>query len=366
MLKRSIAALPALSFITAVLMGTVTLFAFPKKNISEAERRPLASAPVLSCKNVMKGDYFEDLDLWTADHFAGRETLRHLRFLFQTGILNENEYNGFVNHNGYIISLPKNINSSSIAYAAERFNAVWERYLKNSGSHIYRTLVPDKSSFAGKWGYPTIDLDLMDQLYADSLPFAEAISLRDILSLEDYYYTDSHWRQEKLTPAAKHILEAMGRDSSLLDGDLETDSLYPFLGVYAGQSAMDPDPETIYWLKGGYLNELKAINLEIRAPLKIYDPEGCDPKDLYTLFLGGGLGLIRIENPDAPEGQLVIFRDSYASSMAPLLASAYRTVYLVDMRYAHPDVYGRFIPFENSDVLFMFSETLMNNSQGIR
>lgn len=36
------------------------------------------------------------------------------------------------------------------------------------------------------------------------------IDLTDLLSLDDYYRTDSHWRQEKILPVAQRLAETMG------------------------------------------------------------------------------------------------------------------------------------------------------------
>ena len=44
-----------------------------------------------------------------------------------------------------------------------------------------------------------------------ALPWASWIDLTDSLTIDDYYRTDLHWRQEKLLPAAKTIAERDGR-----------------------------------------------------------------------------------------------------------------------------------------------------------
>ncbi len=367
MKKRFWGAMPAIAFILAVVTGSVSLFAMPQEQWSEAERRPLASAPVISSANIMDGRFFDDLDMWLADHFTAREYFRHLRLLYQTGVLKENEYNGFVREGDSIISLQKKVNEASVEYATGRFKAVWEKYLESAGGSVYGVLIPDKSAYLSGKGYPVLDFDLMEGMYSENMPYADIIGIEELLDLQDYYLTDSHWRQENLIPVAKYILEKMGRDASALDDESISKMLvYPFLGVYAGQSAMDPDPETLYYLTGGFLDGLKAIDMENKAPTAIADPINCDERDLYTMFLGGGKGLIRIDNPNGPEGELILFRDSFGSSMAPLLAAGYSRVYVVDLRYVHPDVLGRYIRFTGQDVLFMFSEILMNNSQGIR
>ena len=81
------------------------------------------------------------------------------------------------------------------------------------------------------------------------------------------------------------------------------------------------------------------------------------------MFLSGSLSLITIENPNATtDKELVIFRDSFGSSIAPLLVEGYAKVTLVDIRYVASDLVGRFVDFENQDVLFLYSTLVLNNS----
>ena len=60
---------------------------------------------------------------------------------------------------------------------------------------------------------------------------------------------------------------------------------------------------------------------------------------------------------------LILFRDSYGSSLAPLLASGYRTITLVDLRYLSSDQLDQYIDFEDQDVLFLYR---LNNSLSMR
>ena len=58
--------------------------------------------------------------------------------------------------------------------------------------------------------------------------------------------------------------------------------------------------------------------------------------------------------------ELIVFRDSFASSMVPLLLENYKTVTLVDIRYMSTQVLGNFIDFHGQDVLFLYSTTVLN------
>ena len=90
-------------------------------------------------------------------------------------------------------------------------------------------------------------------------------------------------------------------------------------------------------------------------------------KDPYEMYLSGSLSLITINNPKAlNDKNLVIFRDSFGSSIAPLLATGYRHVTVVDIRYIQSTVLDRFVDFENSDVLFLYSTLVLNNSETLK
>ena len=73
--------------------------------------------------------------------------------------------------------------------------------------------------------------------------------------------------------------------------------------------------------------------------------------------------MLRIDDPDAKtDKELVVFRDSFGSSITPLLMRDYKTVYMVDIRYIASDWIGNFVTFDNQDVLFLYSTTVLNNS----
>ena len=74
------------------------------------------------------------------------------------------------------------------------------------------------------------------------------------------------------------------------------------------------------------------------------------------MYLSGPAPVLKITNPSYEgERRLVLFGDSFSSSLAPLLAEAYSEIDLVDIRYIDPDLLGDLIEFENADVLFLYS-----------
>ena len=89
--------------------------------------------------------------------------------------------------------------------------------------------------------------------------------------------------------------------------------------------------------------------------------------DPYEVYVGGPVSLITIENPNAnTQEELIVFRDSFGSSIAPLLAQGYKKITLVDIRYIQPMVLGNYIDFTNKDVLFLYSTLVLNNSETLK
>ena len=99
----------------------------------------------------------------------------------------------------------------------------------------------------------------------------------------------------------------------------------------------------------------------------MYDMEKAAGKDPYEMFLSGTRAVMTIENPQAQtEKELIVFRDSFGSSLIPLLAEGYRKITVLDIRYVQSSQLGQVVAFGNQDVLFLYSTMLLNNSMALR
>jgi hypothetical protein len=199
------------------------------------------------------------------------------------------------------------------------------------------------------------------------MPYAQYIDLTGDLSLEDYYFTDTHWRQEAIVDAADTLCEAMGVTAPKMDDYSIVALDKPFYGVYYGQAALPMQPETLYYLKNDLLDSCIVTNHETGKTGKIYDMSKLGSNDLYEVFLSGSVSLLTIENPNAKtDKELIVFRDSFGSSMIPLLLQDYATVTVVDIRYLNSAFLSQFIDFHGQDVLFLYSTLVLNNSSTLK
>ena len=85
--------------------------------------------------------------------------------------------------------------------------------------------------------------------------------------------------------------------------------------------------------------------------------------DKYPVYLDGNHTLTKIENPDAPDGTLLVIKDSYAHAVAPFLAEHYSTVYLLDLRFYRGSVTD-FVQEQGVDeLLFLYgASTLLTDT----
>ncbi len=132
----------------------------------------------------------------------------------------------------------------------------------------------------------------------------------------------------------------------------------PFYGAYYSQAMLPCEADTLVYLTNRILDncEVTSYNTGVPKPAKMYDLEKAEGKDGYEMYLSGSDAFLVVENPMVNTNrELVIFRDSFGSSLAPLLVPAYAKVTLVDLRYLKPEMIGRLMEFDNQDVLFIYS-----------
>jgi len=340
----------------------------PKKEISESERRPLAQFPGVSVSDVVDGKFMSAFEDFTLDQFPLRDTFRQVKSLFHYYCLGQKDNNDIYLSDGYAAKQEYPFREDSAAHAANRLNRLYEKYLSGTDSEIYMAIVPDKGYYLAEGsGHLAMDYDAMFDYFRDNLPWAARVDLTAVLEAEDYYRTDTHWRQETLLRAAGVLCEAMGVTSPAEENYTVTALERPFYGVYYGQAALPMEPETMYILESPLLDACTVYDYESGKTGAVYDMEKLDGKDLYEVFLSGPRSLLTVENPNATtDRELIIFRDSFGSAIAPLLLQDYAKVTLVDIRYIQIDVLDRFIAFNGQDVLLLYSTLVLNNSETMK
>lgn len=324
---------------------------------SSSERRPLAEFPTLCLDTVRSGKFMSDFEKYTLDQFPLRDQFRGVKALTALYALGQQDNNGLYLQSDSIIKQEYPLDTASVARAANRFRYVYDRYFAQGQGRVYVSVIPDKNYFGEK--HLSMDYQALVTNLRTQMDFAQYIDIFPLLDLEDYYRTDTHWRQEKILDVAQKLGREMGVP---LRADYTVEQLErPFYGVYHGQFALPLPAEKLYYLRNDLTDGYQVYDYETGQNLPVYNLEAGE--DLYELFLFGSKSLLTLENPAATtDRELVVFRDSFGSSLIPLLAEGYRRITVVDIRYISPAVLGRFVELKDQDVLFLYNASVLNNS----
>ena len=270
-------------------------------------------------------------------------------------------------YQGHAVTTEAGYDQKSLDYAARKLQQLHDSYLTGNDGHIYLSVVPDKGSFTEPpEGYTPASAQETAEALLAQLDFVQYVDIVPGLTLEDYYRTDPHWRQECLIATAQTLAQAMDVP---LAGDFQENTIdVPFYGAYAAKVDEPLTADTLRYLTGEVLDACTVYDYETNAQEPLYDLAAVDTDTPYDLYLQGSRSLLRIDSPlSATDKTLVVFRDSFGSSLIPLLAESYRTIYAVDIRYLSSQLLGRFLRFDGSeDVLFLYSTMVLQNSRTMK
>lgn len=353
-------------FISAALvfgLGGWFLFKTPS-TYSEAERRALKLLPEFSFESVFSGEFMAEFDDNSPDQFPLRDLFRSIKAYTAKYVFGRLENNNIITAGDHLSKHDYVINENKIDEAADKIGFIYESYLSNTDAKVYLSVVPDKNCFiAEENGFLAYDYDEFAKKLYTKTPFATYVDVKPLLGAEDYYTTDTHWKQENIIDVAHKLCTSMGAefDDTFKENIVEQ----PFYGVYYHQSALSVPTDKLIYLTSDIIDGAVVTNFDSGMPVKkpVYDMKKLDTPDIYEIFLSGTVALSVIENPAATEKrELILFRDSFGSSIAPLMINSYSKITLVDIRYVSPSILSQLVDFGSADdVLFLYSTVFLNS-----
>ena len=348
-------------FVYLFMFYIITFFSlhiiFKDNNISISERRTLSTFPKLTISN----EYIKDIETYMLEHFPYRDKFRNIKANYNYKILNKLDNNNIYIEKDNIYKSNYPTNKKSIDYFINNINKTKEQF--NETNNVYLMIIPDKNYYLDNKLFLHIDYDYIyskiNELNINN------IDIRNILNKNDYYKTDTHWKQENLNKVIKHMNSYM--NFNYIDYSYKKNTFDKFYGVYYGESALKTNPETITYLSNNILDNVNVSYLENNKLNKIYNLDKLNSFDPYEVYLDGASSFIEIKNElSTTDKELIIFRDSFASSITPLLVPYYKKITIIDNRYINSNNYLNYIKYDNQDIIFMYSTLIINNSLSLK
>lgn len=356
----------------AVILSVVPLasFAMPDVANSTVERRSLAQwkSPVEYRKEnpgSSLSDYFASLEDYLLDQFPLRDDIRGLSALSRRYLFSHFDQNRFFKVGDHLGKLDFVYREKAVEHAVKLFNGVYDSHFRGGkGTHLF-ALIPDKGQYMTSHSvYPKVDTEIfMNALRDMTNQEIKKLSLKNEMTIDTYYRTDPHWNQLQLRPLADTLLSELNSPIRISGLSFDVRSLGPFSGTYAGQAALPVKEDELVYLDHPSIRRARVYDPLAKEEKSVYRLDLLHKSmDPYDVFLGGARPVLFVRNDEA-EGnrRLVVFRDSFGSSMVPLLVPAYREILVVDLRYVRAEVIKNELDaFRDADVLFLYSTTVLN------
>ena len=213
------------------------------------------------------------------------------------------------------VAAPAPLNTDSVHRFTVKLAALRDTYFPQND--VFVSIIPDKSYYAREQIAQYMSHDSMAGLVRGELYDWNLIDISSALTLEDFYQTDPHWKQERLFGVVDALGEKMGFS---VDKKAFTAHTYDsFTGSY-GRTVKDIRPETLTWLTSPCTDAAVVANTQTPSAVTVYNTALLQSDSAYNVFLSGLSPLTVIESPAAKRDRhLVLFSDSYGSSLAPLL-----------------------------------------------
>ena len=349
---------PLLLFFAA---GLFSLFG-GKGVFSDSERRYLADPP--SAASLENGTFDDATEKYLSDHIPFRTALVALDSTVQVLTGRRTELNAWPVA-GSIIEKPLSVNTRSLENRIARFASLadsshMEWFVLTPPTHGYMLL--DKMASLIRNTY-TAEETVGQFLNASG----HAVSLFEAFSADPdgiYYDTDHHWTLHGAYLAYEALGEKLGFTPLPLSA-FSVSSFSPFRGTTlaaSGLPALQYDSITCAVPQDD-------ITLYIREEDKAFDhlifPENIDTYDGYAVYLNGNHGLLEIDHPGAEKGTLIVFKDSFANSLLPLLSAHYKKTVAADARYLNGNFSSVTEMYSDAEcILYVYSaDSLLNDTE---
>ena len=349
----------ALVFLLA--LGLTAIFS-PGGTFSGWERRVLADRP--ATPNLIDWDTNREVEGFLKDHIPGRQALVAVDSTVQFLTGRGSRLNTWV-VSGALVEPPVPANIRSLETKLRRFEKLADDIpwaLVTPKTHGW--LIRDRmiQSMAAQY-------DTEGEAYAILEACENTVAMPEAFDANPdtmYYSTDHHWTLQGAYQAYTALGGRLGYEPLPLDAFSITE-YENFRGTTLSRSGLPlPWKDILVCAEPDSPVTLTMIdqNGETTASRLIF-PEDAVTYDGYAVYLHGNHGTLIIERPDAPTGTLVVFKDSFANCLLPLLSQHYRRIIAVDARYDSGIFSDALARSDNTKaILFVYSlDSLVNDSE---
>lgn len=344
--------------------------ATPTQTFSQAENRTLASFPEFNIPDLLDGDFMNGVDTFFNDQFAGRPYWVSGQTLIEYGIGKREINSIFMGRKALLGNLAaedeamSNENIAGVNAFAEKYSIPTYVMLVPSSTSVQ----PEKLPFLAEgWD----EKSYIESAYGKFSNKVTSVPVFDTLTRHRdeyiFYRTDHHWTTYGAYLALGEMYGRMGKaipKESDFDISTVSDS---FKGTFHSKTGFPlvKDDEIQLYQRG----KATAYDVFDGKTSQTYDSvffkEFLGQKDKYSFFLGLVQPMATIQTNSASGKKLLVFKDSYAHSLLPMMFEDYSEIRIVDLRYLNAKDYAETLEISKYDeAVFLYSADVFAHQKG--
>lgn len=337
----------------------------PEKGYSENENRFLAGLPNFSNEALLNGEYMNGIDEYINDQFVFRDHWISFKTMAERAMLKPDINSVYFAKDDYLIQKydKSDISQEQAEKNKERLAEFVQKYVEKLGKDRVNVMLVPTASEILKDKLPPFATGYDQGAYMDevieALPEGTFIDVRNTLNQHKdeyiYYRTDHHWT----ALGAFYAYEQWAKDAGFtplsqdqFDITLASDQFYGTLHSKVNVN-VKPDEIYLYQIKKD-MNYQLLYNLTDEKDT-LFDLSKLEGKDKYSVYMGGNNALVDIKTNNKNGRRLLIMKDSYAHSFAPLAINHYEETFMIDFRYFNAGVEEFVEENQITDVLILYN-----------
>lgn len=343
-----------------LIFGILTLLSaasliLPDRSFSPNENRYLEQRPAFTLKALFSGNYTADVERYTADQIALRDTWMETASTVQKSMGKQEINDTWLGAEGHYFAKVTPDTFDEKQYA-KNIDCVQSFFSRNAHKTCHLLMAPTPAYLCAELLPQNAQLFDAEGYFADMEKTfgAQFIDTRAALSslrpATAYYRTDHHWTTEGALAAYGAWCNATGNapQNWTLEGVSDSFRGTLYSQVMLPDSAFDslsiaPDAA------------VESVDCDGTVTGSLYDMTALKEKDHYKVFMGGNYAKVVIDTGADTGRHLLVIKDSFANSFVPYLVRDYDTITLLDLRHCREEV--QTIADDCTDILVLYELT---------
>lgn len=350
------------SLFCAAIFGVFILAAIMHdREKSETENRVLKQFPKFSFSALFDGSFMKNFETYFNDQFPFRDGLITLKTKIDRSVGKSEENGVYIGKDGFLFEAPTKPDNSRISELSKAVTAFSKDNKKLKKAFI---LSPNASDILPEKLPAALKLEDRSDSFSKIKNGISGISWVDCKGIfekqEDksalFYRTDHHWTTRAAYLPFKELSSLWKLGAKDKNYSFYTVSS-SFQGTLSSSAAVKDTTDKIEICVPKKQTEKYTVLYESsdRKTASLFEEEKLNQKNQYEVFLGGNYDKVIISTAADTSAALLVFKDSYANCMLPMLTPYFSKIVVIDPRYFSDSLKAVMSETKFTHVLFLYN-----------